>query len=101
MLNQERLRGTKGWWYLSFVDVERGGFLGACIVEAFGVATALEEANRLGINPGGEVASVQIPPAGAAICAQYRDRLLSKAELEAMDAGLERNVAMLAAENRK
>jgi hypothetical protein len=80
-------RGDKGWWYLSFArDKAHGGFLGGCFVEAYGPVTALSEANRLGINPHDcEVASSQCPPENAALFERYRDRLMSKAELEAMD----------------
>lgn len=40
-------------WYLSFASP--GKFLGACVVEADGFIEAVDEANHLGINPGGEV----------------------------------------------
>jgi hypothetical protein len=87
MLREERQRGVKGWWFLSFADdAAHGGFHGGCFVEAFGVATALDEANRLGLNPGGEVLHAPMPPDGNALCERYRDRLLSRAELDAIDA---------------
>ncbi len=52
MIDRER-KNPPGWWYLSFA--EPGNWLGAIIVQGQGFATALDRANRLGINPGGEV----------------------------------------------
>ena len=73
------------WWYLSFAD--EGGFLGACVLRAPGMATAIQRSHQLGINPGGQVAGFdlgpELPPAVAGI--GITDRLLSKAELEAID----------------
>ena len=40
------------WWYLSFAD---DGFRGACVVKATDFITAVSEAHRLKINPGGQV----------------------------------------------
>jgi hypothetical protein len=83
----ERARGIKGWWYLSFARPKaEGGFLGGCFIEAYGPVTALSEATRLGINPRDcEVASSECAPQRAAIFERYRDKLMSKAELEAME----------------
>jgi hypothetical protein len=66
-------------WYLSFADEE--GWLGACIVEARGLASALQRCNLLHINPHGEVRAVPVP-AGVDTPLEYRDRLLSKEDLE-------------------
>lgn len=46
----------KTYFYLSFCGDE--GFLGACTVEGQDIASAIIEAHRLKINPGGEVLGV-------------------------------------------
>jgi hypothetical protein len=68
------------WWYLSFVKDEK--FAGACVVQARGVASALQRSHALGINPGGEVMSF---PVGAEKGPLPADRLLSRAEMEAFE----------------
>jgi hypothetical protein len=72
------------WFYLSFVDDVDGRkqFLGACVVRARGHTTAIDRAHSLGINPGGEVMSL---PTGQARGPLPINRLLSKAEMEAID----------------
>jgi hypothetical protein len=65
------------WWYLSFVD--HGVFQGACLVEARGMTQALQESHRLGINPGGEVMSIDM---GADPGHLPVNRLLSRSEME-------------------
>jgi hypothetical protein len=77
-------RGERGWWWLSFVDTDRpegARFLGVAIVQAYGVTTAAMLTHDMGINPGGEVAAVPIPPdlhPPPDAC----DRLLTRAEAE-------------------
>ena len=68
---------NEGWYYLSFADEE--GFLGGLFIYAHGVATAVDKAWGMGINPGGEVAcwGPLAEPRD-----EYKDRLLSKAEAE-------------------
>jgi hypothetical protein len=63
-----------GWWYTSFAN---GVFLGGCIVEAQGPATAIKRAHELGINPGGETMTWEIVPEHVPP-AVYRNRLLNK-----------------------
>jgi hypothetical protein len=97
-------------FWLSFCDGDRPAgdqFLGVCIVDVTGddandaqldvllrfplaqegaewLAAASRKCHRLGINPGGEMASFEItgltPPDGVTV---VKDRLLSKAELRA------------------
>ena len=66
------------WFYLSFADEQ---FRGAVIVEAQGFTHAIKLAHKLGINPGGQVMSHEIP-AGAKIPEEAKNRLLSKSDLE-------------------
>lgn len=66
------------WFWLSFAE---GRFLGAAIVQAQGAMHAIEKAHRLGINPGGEVASWELPP-DVTIPDEAQDRLLGRDELE-------------------
>jgi len=76
----EESRRALGWFYLSFAS-ERG-FLGAIIVWAHGILTAVERASRLGINPGGDVLCYPIPRKQLRrVPADLRDRLLSEAEV--------------------
>lgn len=41
--------------YLSFADPDPDKFLGACVVEAGDLTSAVIKSHKLGINPGGEV----------------------------------------------
>lgn len=74
------------WWWLSFADPDRpkgAQFLGAAIVQGRDIAEANQRAWTLKINPGGEVQGVIIdliyePAPG------WGDRLMSKADVEAM-----------------
>lgn len=66
------------WWYLSFATKEKG-WLGAVIVKARGMTTAIQLSHRMGINPGGEVGA-QLCPVDPPAAAQYR--LLDKADLD-------------------
>lgn len=75
------------WFWLSFADpnLPTGTqFLGAAIVKAQGVATATEQSNLRGINPGGEIQFTELP-LNAVPNPKYINRLLSKAEIEAAD----------------
>lgn len=69
-----------GWFYLSFAEEE---FHGACIVEANDIVTAVKVAHALEINPGGQVRGHQIPE-DAIYDPKYRNRLLSKKDLQDM-----------------
>jgi hypothetical protein len=88
-------------FWLSFCDNTRPRgrrFLGVAIVEVFppfepkrrplepvnnAMACAIERAWQLGINPGGEVGSMAIPPEHEERLRPYLDRLLSRDELDA------------------
>lgn len=48
------------WWWLSFVGKE-DGFRGVVIVKGFSIESAIREAWRLEINPGGEVSAFPMP----------------------------------------
>lgn len=50
---QEALQ-IEQWWWLSFGLPGKGNWRGGCCVKARGLTLAIEEAIRLGINPGGE-----------------------------------------------
>jgi hypothetical protein len=81
-------------WWLSFCDPDKapppelqrpGGpsFLGAVITQAPTLAAAITRSHVLGVNPGGEVKILgPIPP--EFITAEWRDRLLSADEIDAM-----------------
>jgi hypothetical protein len=47
------------YWYISFANTQ--GFRGATVVKAISANSALAEATRRGLNPGGEAAILQIP----------------------------------------
>lgn len=84
--------------YLSFADPERPTgtqFLGAVIVEAPDFITAVMLSHALGINPGGEVVGAAFPE-HVHPPARYVGRLLSKVEIDAMDAELLGPEAILA-----
>jgi hypothetical protein len=67
-------------FYLSFCD--DSGFLGACVVQAFDMFSAVTAAHLHGCNPGGEVMGVpcQEPPPNWKL-----NTLYSRAEMEALD----------------
>lgn len=74
-------------FWLSFADVNRPEgtqFKGAAIVEGDDPVDAIQEAWRLGINPGGEVAISEISP-DAPIRDRWRKRLLSREDIDALD----------------
>lgn len=51
------------FFYLSFADPDKpegSQFLGATVVEADNVMLAVPESHRLGVNPGGEVAIIEL-----------------------------------------
>lgn len=83
-----RPSGVKSpWFWLSFADpnLPKGTqFLGGCIVQAGSFLGAVSAANQLGINPGGEVQGVEIPK-GAGLPEAFRNRLLTRDEIDAMD----------------
>ena len=73
----------EGWYWLSFSDTDRPKgqqFLGACVVRARGIATAVREAHVQGCNPGGQVKVVG--PAEFEVKPGWANRLLSRAECD-------------------
>lgn len=80
------------WWWLSFCDPERPTgrqFLGAAMVQAPNSLMAVSEAHRLKINPGGEVALLDLSGVEMDYAKPWWNRLLSQAEIEEMDAALD------------
>ena len=80
MMAAEAADPKPNWYWLSFIDPEAPDgekFLGVAIVYAEGPILAVRNSKRLGINPGGEVAILEMdkPPAP-----EYRERLLGDAE---------------------
>lgn len=92
-LFQEAESTNAGWWWLSFADSTRPEgqqFLGGCIVQGLGVATAALNAHMLMINPGGGVLGYPIPetlmehiPVG------HRNKLLTREEAEQVFGAME------------
>lgn len=76
------MSGDEQLWWLSYCDPDApkdGEFLGVVIVEAHDFICACFKSRALGISPGGEVLGGQV----CDIPEKYRDRLLSRAEIEA------------------
>lgn len=73
-------------WWLSFCDPdapEGSQFLGVAVVQAPTLPAAITRSHVLGVNPGGEVASMGPIPVGY-IAGEWRDRLLTRDEAEAI-----------------
>jgi hypothetical protein len=75
---REELKQPERWHYVSFADDK---FLGAVIIQAHGTADATMKCGLLGINPGGSVMCIAMPP-GTVPGDKWRNRLLSKAEVQ-------------------
>lgn len=70
-------------WYLSFAGEE--GFRGVVIQIARGYAHAIQRAHELGINPGGEVQGIPIPPKELdKVPPEFMDRLLSREDIKSI-----------------
>lgn len=82
LVADEREKNPLRWWYLSFAAK---AFLGGVFVRAHGMADALEQVSKRGINPGGEVRGAFCTD-GTEVPDEYANRLLSKAELQKADA---------------
>ena len=67
--------------YLSFADDE---WLGGLFIEAPDFPSAITASHVQGLNPGGEIMSVELPD-DAPIPVEYRNRLLSRTDLEDLD----------------
>ncbi len=84
-VDEEEKKPRLGLVYLSFATDE--AFLGAAILETGSVASAPMLASIMGINPGGECLAHMIPEeAESCYPAEYRGRLLSKADVDEMSA---------------
>jgi hypothetical protein len=75
----EEAKQPEEWLYLSFVSDHK--FLGAIVMKGHGFVSVVQRCHALGINPGGEVACLELKEANLPP-EQYRNRLLSKKELE-------------------
>lgn len=79
------------WWYLSFCDTGKPKgtqFLGACVVQAWGMVQAAEKAWDEMCNPGGEVKGFEIPADKIGLVPmEWRNRLMSREEMK--EIGLE------------
>lgn len=76
-------------FYMSFVDNHRPAgdqFVGALLLEADSLEEAITASWLLELNPGGEIAAVEIPAAVGRIPDSFMNRLLTKAEAEALPA---------------
>ncbi len=73
------------FWWLSFAS--DSGFLGATIVKGAYFTEAVQEAQRLGVNPGGEVQGMPLAKAKteADLLPFVPNKLYSKAEIDAID----------------
>ena len=81
------------WFYISFARTKaEGGHLGSTVVQATNAESALVEATRRGLNPGGEAQIVPVPPDRNEHpdLVRCRNRLVSKAELMAASDGYSR-----------
>ena len=90
----EPAAGDSPLWWISFVDPDKsappgeqvpggGGFLGVVIVAADTFALALAVTHALGVNPGGQ-ATILGPLAAGCIAPQWRNRLLTADEADAI-----------------
>lgn len=74
------------WWWLSFVDdnLPQGGqFIGACIVRAHGMVSAVREAHEQSCNPGGQVQGTPFPD--HVDLTEWANRLLSRNQVSEFD----------------
>ena len=74
-----------GWWYLSYASEKEDKFLGVCIVEAPDFLSAALRARVLKISPGGQVVGAEFPPEIPLPAGEFRNRLLSEADVKRMD----------------
>ena len=92
-------------WWLSFCDGDRPKgqqFLGVSVVdcdnESDPLALVVAMSWRRGCNPGGEVAAMRLPSVADGLTPHaYRNRLLSKAEIEELERIHEKGLAALEA----
>ncbi len=110
--------GTKTFW-MSFCDTDRpkgSQFLGACVIDvsaaeadeceielllkfplaeadAEWIAAATKKAHRLGCNPGGEIATAEIPSDNPLLSHYARGVLMDRATIERIDAEIDSSVS--------
>jgi hypothetical protein len=82
MLLEKEYDSPEKWHYLSFADEH--GFLGGVIIKAHGITDAVMKTHRLGINPGGSVMSWLITDEKMLPNETFRNRLLSREEVDNM-----------------
>lgn len=75
-------------WYMSFLDPQADKFLGASLVWARGPISAMRTAFSRGCNPGGQAVFI---PVDCAVPKKWMNRLLTKDDVDAMDAEIESN----------
>ena len=89
----EENKQPEGWWYLSCAGDE--GFHGAAIVRGRGMFTALLTAKSHGIQFGGdEVLAISMSDAETLPEPKFRNRLLTKADVDHAFAGTGGGVAI-------
>ena len=70
-------------WWLSFADTGKPDrFLGVVIVSANDLSEAVKRTWELGVNPGGEITSAEMPT--GMFHEEWYDRLLSEEEADAL-----------------
>ena len=65
-------------WWLSFRDPQSNTLLGVAIVSASSFEGAIKQAWSVGVNPGGETLSREVPQWAASVLRQYENKLLTK-----------------------
>ena len=75
----------KPYIWLSFRDPDKNKNLGCCIVTAEDTEDAIEQAWKLGINPGGEALGVAMTSEQRNQCPIEAEKLYSPEELESLD----------------
>jgi len=72
------------WFWLSFA--EPGKFLGGVVTQATSLKEAIVKTHKLGINPGGEIQSMEVRPEFLKNLESFpKDKLMTKEEIEAID----------------
>lgn len=75
----DELEQPMRWHYCSFANDK---FLGALFIEGCGITDISIKTWMLGINPGGEMMCIELPKDANIPTEQYRNRLLTRKELE-------------------
>jgi hypothetical protein len=73
----EEMNEPEKWLYLSFADEK---FNGGVVIKAHGMMDAVTKTHALGINPGGQVISIEVPDEHLPD-EKFRNRLLSKEDV--------------------